>query len=202
MAHMVIDCSSLTLAFFDPASLAEKRAAEPKWMKDASAVRTEEAAGRVATVRLPEPRASFSVEETAATQATSPTGTLKVPSGTIYFGDVTELPSRSWGKRRWNAWDWLFIAFIVSLVPFGLWFAGFDRELLKMLLVIGALTVIASTLIALVVFRSGGEFARRTGTPPEDRPHQTLQVAPGEYLYWVEPAGDLLAIRFSRAPGQ
>lgn len=196
--HMVIDCPSLTLAFFDPQVMAHRQNADRKWMKNATQVQEDIASGRLGSVPLTRERAFFQVTEGAPLAGAAQTGTVEVKGGSLYFGDLFDLPSSAWGRRRWNFWDWLFAILVLSLIPFGLWLAGFDRQLLLMLIILGAVTVIASAAVAYVFFKGGGDFASRTGTPPKDHPERVLAVEPGTYTWSVLAEGDQLSIVLTR----
>lgn len=196
--HIVVDCPSRMLTFFDPLALAHRQTADRKWMKDRAAVQQEVAAGKVGTLPLEDERISFFVREGEATASAGPTGTLEVKSGGIYFGDVSHLVSKAWGHRRWNFWDWVFALFLVSLIPFGFWLAGFDKQLLLTLAILGVLTVIASAAIAFIFFRGGGDFEGRTGSPARDHPDRVVAIPPGTYTWSTVTEADELTIVLAR----
>lgn len=180
------------LALFDPAVLAHRRTAEPGWVKDASAVTEEEHAQRLASFAAGEGTLEVHVPDAEASSppASAQSAPVRVESGKLFLGDLAELPSRAWGKRRWVLSDWAFAAFVLLLVPFVLWMAGFDSHTLWF---VGGSTVFCILLmvpISWVMFRDGTNFKRRTAVPPKDHPDRVLELPPGDYVVaWERKTG-------------
>lgn len=203
MRQMVVELPSRTLTVFDPAHLQHRRAHPAKWMRDERAVVEEMRLARVVAARVDQPHVPVRVREGAPdAPGEGATFRLQVSSGQVFVGDARDLPSQRWGRRRWNFWDWAFALFLLSLVPFGMWMLGFDRELLKMMALYGLIFVAGSAFAAWLIFRRGeAGFARKSGTPTVDRPEQVVTLPPGAYQVTVAQQGDVLAVWFVQSEG-
>ncbi|HYX91613.1 MAG TPA: hypothetical protein VE782_08625 [Myxococcaceae bacterium] len=173
------------LVVFDPEVLAHRRTAPRRWMRDRKALLAELAEGRLLALDVGNvPFLEVRLVRTAA-PGEPPVSALRVTSGSVYVGDAADLPSRGWGRRRWNLWDWFFAVFVCSLPVVGAWFLGFGARLLWVVGLTSALFVLLLIPISWAVFRSGWGFARRSGVPPNDRPDQVLALEVGAYAVSV-----------------
>lgn len=191
--HLVIDLPSTTLALFDPDQLQHRRA-EAEWMKDRAQVKREMEAGALLTFGVGERRVAI---EVCAEDSPDPAGgpRLEVRSGHLFAGDLTEVPSARWGKRRWNIWDLVFAAMLASVPPFLVWLSGMGENIAQMTGAMALLTIAMSVPFTWLVFRGKSEFAGRSGLPPIDSPHQVVDVPPGSYAARFEPTAHGMRIR-------
>ena len=182
-APIPVSLDSGTLAIFDPRALEHRRTADKRWMREAEAVRQELREGNLVALRLGDKTAA-SIRLGAVPEGAERAGPfrLKVSGDSVYVGDVEDAPSKRWG-RRWNHWDWLFVAFLVSCVPFGLWLFEFGSQLLWYVFYGTVFSVLAMIPVTRILFRKQDEtaFARKTGTPLGDNPHAVVALEPGEY---------------------
>jgi len=181
---LLISLRSGTLALFDPKSLEHRRTADRKWMRDPAALAGELREANLAAVALGE-KTTVRVEFGAPRAGVPMVGPmpLKVTGDSVYVGDVEDAPSKRWGRRRLSIWDLLLWIFFAAMIPFGLWYANLDRELLVFSLIGVVFTIAFMIPISYVFFKkdTGREFARNTGTPLGDHPDSVLPLAPGHY---------------------
>lgn len=166
------------LVVFDPATLQHRAKDGRGWMKAPAELAREVAAKRVVAIDVP----SRSLQVHVTTTRTPADGQpLLVESGRVFVGDAGQLPSAEWGRRRWNLWDYLLALFALSLIPFVAWLAGFGATMLW--LIFGGVVFFLVGVIPLtwLFFKSGSEFAKRTGTPPTDHPEQSFEAPPGTH---------------------
>jgi hypothetical protein len=197
-----VSLRSGTLAVFDPRALDHRRAADKRWMKDEAEVRRELGEGNLAAVDL-EGQGACSVRMGPIPEKAQRAGPyrLRVTSGSIYFGDLQDAPSKRWG-RRWNAWTVSLGAFVLSLVPFGFWLTQFDRSMI-FYIAFGSVFTLAFMIPLSRFFFPKGEtnFARNTGTPPGDHPEAVVAVEPGDYAVTfgrADPLRPIVYVELSR----
>ncbi len=207
-APIPVSLQSGTLALFDPRALEHRRTANSRWMRDAAAVRQELQEGNLVALRLGEKTAA-SIRVGAIPDGAARVGPfrLKVTGDSLYVGDVEDAPSKRWG-RRWNYWDWLFLAFVVTCVPFLMWLVGFGSQLLWYVFYGTVFSVSAMIPISIIFFRKRKEdrpaFARKTGTPPGDHPHAVVAVEPGDYAVTFgrkDPLKPIIFVELTRQGG-
>lgn len=181
-APIPVSLRSGTLAVFDPRALDHRRSADKKWMKSDADVLKELREGNLAAVGMDGTRA-LSLRLGSIPEGAHRAGPfrVRVTSGSVYFGDLEDAPSKRWG-RRWNAWTVLLGGFALSLLPFGYWLSGFGKSML-MYMAFGSVFTLAFMIPLTRLFFRKGEtnFARNTGTPPGDHPEAVMAIEPGDY---------------------
>ena len=205
-APIPVSLQSGTLALFDPRALEHRRTADKRWMRNAEEVRQELREGNLVALRLGE-RTAASIRLGALPEGAQRVGPfrLKVTGDSLYVGDVEDVPSRRWG-RRWNHWDWLFVAFLVTCVPFGMWLFDFGSELLWYVFYGTVFSVVAMIPVTRIFFRKedAPAFTRKTGTPLGNHPEAVLAVEPGEYAVTFgrnDPLKPIIYVELARDAG-
>lgn len=196
---------AVPLVLFDPDGLSHRRTEPPGWMKDLRNVEQERQSGALVTYPRGAGRLRVSVGSAVGPEAPSDDQAvgerLRVVGTGIFVGGEDEVPSRAWGRRRWNLWDWLFAAFLPLLGAFLVWLSRFDRELVWLFAVTSAAFVIMCIPVTWAVFRFGTDFAKRSGFPPKDRPGQIIPLPPGDYRVSFRPVdGDEGAVHVDIVP--
>lgn len=191
------------LVVFDPEVLSARRQSPARWMKEKAALEREIAEGRLLLVDVGKrPFVEVRLVEGDSSGAAAERR-IQVASGSVFAGDLADLPSRSWGHRRWNLWDWLFAAFIAGVVPLLWWLLGFDPRLLWVVAGTSAFFLLMLVPISWAMFKGGMGFARRTGLPPVDRPAQLLELPRGTWAAEVRlPSADDGAVEIHLSPAR
>ncbi|MBX5480618.1 MAG: hypothetical protein IRZ16_02035 [Myxococcaceae bacterium] len=191
-APLNVPTPSGVLVLFDPETLEHRRRAPREWTENRAELEREVAAAHVAALPLGEGQKAALVSIEQGAPPADPgivTARVRVKHRGLFLGDRSELPSQAWGKRRWNAWDWLFAVFLVSIIPFGLWIVRFSADILWILFGTVALFIVLLIPLSLPFIRSGWGFARRSTMPPKDHPDRMLAFEPGEYLVALQRRG-------------
>lgn len=180
--HIRLNRPVVPLVVFDPDALAHRRTEDPGWVRDPTSLEAERRTGSLVTFQPGGAQVTFRVASADAAPGAPPEGErLRVVGTGVYVGALDDVPSRTWGKPRWNLWDWLFAAFLPIVGAFLMWLSTFDRELVWLFAVTTAAFVLMCIPVTWAIFRFGSDFAKRSGVPPKDRPEQVVALPPGEY---------------------